>query len=123
MMMIHLTLLMMQKIATMIRQLPLIMKKTEMIPPMTMTIKKYAVPTFIFVQILEVPLIKVWDLEFILLYEVYTVYSVYKTQCSAIFIVVDLPTTLQSMEFLQFTCINKLQTHLMSFDLQNGCFG
>jgi len=39
-----------------------------------------------------------------------------------IFIVVDLPDTLQSLEFLQFACINKLQTHLMSLDLQNGCF-
>ncbi|CAI2161360.1 13694_t:CDS:10 [Funneliformis geosporum] len=36
--------------------------------------------------------------------------------------VVDLPTALQSLEFLQFTCINKIQTHLMSFDLQSGCF-
>ncbi|CAG8438292.1 8031_t:CDS:10 [Funneliformis caledonium] len=36
--------------------------------------------------------------------------------------VVDLPTSLQSLEFLQFTCINKIQTHLTSFDLQSGCF-
>ncbi|CAG8634848.1 3170_t:CDS:10, partial [Funneliformis caledonium] len=36
--------------------------------------------------------------------------------------VVDLPPSLQFLEFLQFTCINKLQTHLMSIDLQNGCF-
>ncbi|CAG8505503.1 11510_t:CDS:10 [Funneliformis caledonium] len=36
--------------------------------------------------------------------------------------VVDLPPTLQSLEFLQFTRINKLQTHLMSIDLQTGCF-
>ncbi|CAG8505521.1 11511_t:CDS:10 [Funneliformis caledonium] len=36
--------------------------------------------------------------------------------------VVDLPSNLQSLEYLQFTCINNLQTHLMSFDLQNGYF-
>jgi len=36
--------------------------------------------------------------------------------------VVDLPTSLQSLDFLQFTCINKIQTHLTSFDLQSGCY-
>ncbi|GBC20093.1 uncharacterized protein OCT59_006574 [Rhizophagus irregularis] len=36
--------------------------------------------------------------------------------------VIDLPPTIQSLEYLQFTCINKLQTHLMSLDLENGCF-
>ncbi|CAG8647053.1 1585_t:CDS:10, partial [Funneliformis caledonium] len=36
--------------------------------------------------------------------------------------IVDLPPTLQSLEFLQFTHINKLQTHLMSIDLQTECF-
>ncbi|PKY47220.1 hypothetical protein RhiirA4_543827 [Rhizophagus irregularis] len=35
--------------------------------------------------------------------------------------VIDLPPTIQSLEYLQFTCI-KLQTHLMSLDLENGCF-
>ncbi|CAI2180537.1 19077_t:CDS:10, partial [Funneliformis geosporum] len=35
--------------------------------------------------------------------------------------VVDLPT-FYSLEFLQFTCINKLQTHLLILDLQNGLF-
>ncbi|CAG8780377.1 18545_t:CDS:1, partial [Rhizophagus irregularis] len=35
---------------------------------------------------------------------------------------IDLPPTIQSLEYLQFTCINKLQTHLMSLDLENGCF-
>ncbi|RIA99609.1 hypothetical protein C1645_746686 [Glomus cerebriforme] len=34
--------------------------------------------------------------------------------------VVNLPSNLQSLEFLQFTCVNKLQIHLMTFDLQNG---
>ncbi|CAG8468562.1 16129_t:CDS:2 [Funneliformis caledonium] len=34
--------------------------------------------------------------------------------------VVDLPPNLQSLEILQFTCINNLQTHLMSIDLKNG---
>lgn len=32
-----------------------------------------------------------------------------------------MPPTIQSLEFLQFTCVNKLQTHLMSFNLKNGC--
>ncbi|GES77127.1 hypothetical protein GLOIN_2v1781563 [Rhizophagus clarus] len=36
--------------------------------------------------------------------------------------VVDLPQTIKSLEYLQFTCINNLQTHLMSLDLENGCF-
>jgi hypothetical protein len=36
--------------------------------------------------------------------------------------VVDLPYNIQSLEFLQFTCINNLQIHLMSLDLENGCF-
>ncbi|CAI2161944.1 15836_t:CDS:10 [Funneliformis geosporum] len=36
--------------------------------------------------------------------------------------VIDLPTTFQSLELLQFTCINNLQTHLISLDLQNGYF-
>ncbi|GBC07438.1 hypothetical protein RclHR1_07470003 [Rhizophagus clarus] len=36
--------------------------------------------------------------------------------------VIDLPPTIQSLEYLQFTCINRLQTHLMSFDLEDGCF-
>ncbi|CAI2191361.1 6144_t:CDS:2, partial [Funneliformis geosporum] len=34
--------------------------------------------------------------------------------------VVDLPPTFQSLETLQFICINKLQTHLMSLGLKNG---
>ncbi|PKY13750.1 hypothetical protein RhiirB3_425628 [Rhizophagus irregularis] len=36
--------------------------------------------------------------------------------------VIDLPPTIQSLEYLHFTCINKLQNHLMSLDLENGCF-
>ncbi|CAI2191699.1 11574_t:CDS:10, partial [Funneliformis geosporum] len=36
--------------------------------------------------------------------------------------VLDLPPTFQSLEFLHFTCINKLQTHLISLDLLDGCF-
>ncbi|GBC07437.1 hypothetical protein RclHR1_07470002 [Rhizophagus clarus] len=36
--------------------------------------------------------------------------------------VIDLPANLQFLEFLEFTCINKCQTHLMSLDLQTGCF-
>ncbi|POG65607.1 hypothetical protein GLOIN_2v1665293 [Rhizophagus irregularis DAOM 181602=DAOM 197198] len=36
--------------------------------------------------------------------------------------VIDLPPTIQSLEYLHFTCINKLQIHLMSLDLENGCF-
>ncbi|RGB38368.1 hypothetical protein C1646_755794 [Rhizophagus diaphanus] len=35
--------------------------------------------------------------------------------------VIDLPPTFQSLEYLQFTCINKLQTHLITLDLENGC--
>ncbi|RGB38369.1 hypothetical protein C1646_812662 [Rhizophagus diaphanus] len=35
--------------------------------------------------------------------------------------VVKLPPTIQSLEFLQFICVNKLQTHLMSFNLKKGC--
>jgi hypothetical protein len=36
--------------------------------------------------------------------------------------VVNLPQNLQSLTFLQFSHMNKLQTHLISFDLQNGYF-
>ncbi|CAI2161359.1 15834_t:CDS:10 [Funneliformis geosporum] len=39
------------------------------------------------------------------------------------FKVINLPPTIQSLEFLQFSCINRLQTHLMSLDLKNGRFG
>ncbi|CAB4410518.1 unnamed protein product [Rhizophagus irregularis] len=35
--------------------------------------------------------------------------------------VVKLPPTIQSLEFLQFICVNKQQTHLMSFNLKKGC--
>ncbi|RIA81246.1 hypothetical protein C1645_837308 [Glomus cerebriforme] len=44
------------------------------------------------------------------------------TRFDSISKVIDLPANIQSLEFLQFTCINKMQTHLMSFDLKNGCF-
>ncbi|PKC68807.1 hypothetical protein RhiirA1_456805 [Rhizophagus irregularis] len=36
--------------------------------------------------------------------------------------IIDLPPNLRYLEFLEFTCINKCQTHLMSLDLQNGWF-
>jgi hypothetical protein len=45
----------------------------------------------------------------------YIIYYIYN-------IVIDLPPNLRSLEFLEFICINKCQTHLMSLDLQNGCF-
>ncbi|CAB4410523.1 unnamed protein product [Rhizophagus irregularis] len=35
--------------------------------------------------------------------------------------VIDLPLNFKSLEFLQISCINNRQTHLISFDLQNGC--
>jgi hypothetical protein len=38
------------------------------------------------------------------------------------FTVIDLPPNHRFLEFLEFTCINKCQTHLMSLDLQHGCF-
>ncbi|CAB4389102.1 unnamed protein product [Rhizophagus irregularis] len=35
--------------------------------------------------------------------------------------VIDLPSSFKSLESLQISCINNLQTHLISLDLQNGC--
>ncbi|GES77132.1 hypothetical protein GLOIN_2v1781568 [Rhizophagus clarus] len=35
--------------------------------------------------------------------------------------VIDLPLNFKSLEFLQISCINNRQTHLISLDLQNGC--
>ncbi|CAG8468073.1 14418_t:CDS:10 [Rhizophagus irregularis] len=35
--------------------------------------------------------------------------------------VVDLPLSFKSLEFLQISCFNNQQTHLITFDLQNGC--
>ncbi|CAB4420745.1 unnamed protein product [Rhizophagus irregularis] len=35
--------------------------------------------------------------------------------------VIDLPLNFKSLEFLQISCIDNRQTHLISLDLQNGC--
>ncbi|CAB4480240.1 unnamed protein product [Rhizophagus irregularis] len=35
--------------------------------------------------------------------------------------VVDLPLNFKSLEFLQISCFNNQQTHLITFDLRNGC--
>ncbi|GES77125.1 hypothetical protein GLOIN_2v1781565 [Rhizophagus clarus] len=35
--------------------------------------------------------------------------------------VIDLPLNFKSSEFLQMSCVNSGQTHLISLDLQNGC--
>src|SRR4051812_34888114 len=80
-------------------------------------IKKYVVPMFIFVQNWGALLAKVCDLNIIYYY--FNFVSLIVNKFYSFIKVVDLPPNL---EFLQFTCINKLQTHLMSLDLQNGCF-
>jgi hypothetical protein len=78
---------------------------------------------FISVKILEAPLEKVYDLNVIqYILCVFFKKKFVKFNTWKIFTVIKLPSKFQSLESFQFTCINKLQTHLMSLDSQNGSF-
>lgn len=49
-----------------------------------------------------------------------TIFNVINVFSFLFFTVVNLPQNLESLVFLQFTRVNKLQTHLISFDLPDG---